>query len=40
LKMRVKEENIREVILAISSTTEGELTIQYIKDQLKNFNTR
>ncbi len=40
LKMRVKEENIREVILAISSTTEGELTIQYIKEQLRSFNTR
>jgi len=40
LKKRVKEENVGEIILVISSTTEGELTIHYIKEQLKETGTR
>ncbi len=40
LKKRVKEEKIKEVILVLSSTTEGELTIHYIKEQLKGMGAR
>ncbi len=40
LKKRVKEEKMGEVILVISSTTEGELTIHYIKEQLKDTGVK
>ncbi len=40
LKKRIKEEGAEEVILVISSTTEGELTIHYIKEQLKDTGVR
>ena len=40
LVSRVKQENIKEIILVISSTTEGDLTAQYIKDKLKNSEVK
>lgn len=40
LVSRVKQENIKEIILVISSTTEGDLTAQYIKDKLKNSDVK
>ncbi len=40
LKKRVKKENLKEVILVLSSTAEGELTIHYIKEQLKDTGVR
>ncbi len=33
---RIFQENVREVILVISSTIEGDLITQYIKERLKN----
>ena len=35
---RVFNEGIREVILVISSTIEGDFTTQYIKEKLKSRN--
>ncbi len=40
LKRRVKEEHTREVILVLSSTTEGDLTVHYIKETLKGTNVK
>ncbi len=40
LKERVKEEAIKEVILVLSSTSEGDLTVHYIKDSLRNLNVK
>ncbi len=40
LKERVKKEEIKEVILVLSSTSEGDLTIHYIKDSLRNLNVK
>jgi len=37
---RVKKDNINEVILATSATTEGQTTAHYIQDSLKNTNVR
>jgi len=37
---RVKKENIEEVILATSSTVEGQTTAFYIQDSLKNTNVK
>ncbi len=40
LSKRVQEEGFKEVILVLSSTTEGDLTTQYIKEKLKNSKAR
>ncbi|WP_029951981.1 recombination mediator RecR [Hippea sp. KM1] len=40
LAQRIIEEHIEEVILLISPTTEGELTIQYIKEKLKQSSIK
>ncbi len=40
LKERVEKEAIKEVILVLSSTSEGDLTIHYIKDSLRNSNVK
>ena len=37
---RVKKDNIEEVILALSSTVEGQTTAFYIQDSLKNTNVK
>ena len=37
---RVKKDNIEEVILALSSTLEGQMTAFYIQDSLKNTNVK
>ena len=37
---RVKKNNIDEVILATSTTIEGQTTAFYIQDSLKNLNTK
>ena len=37
---RVKKDNIEEVILATSATTEGQTTAFYIQDSLKNTNVK
>ncbi len=37
---RVKEEDIKEVILAISATTEGEATAMYLAQRLKGLGIR
>jgi recombination protein RecR len=37
---RVRDENIGEVILALSATVDGQATGFYISDQLKNTNAR
>ncbi len=36
---RVKKEGVKELILVVSSTVEGDLTAQYIKEKLKGSNT-
>ena len=38
LVQRIKNNSIDEVILALSSTTEGAITCHYIIDEIKNFN--
>jgi len=40
LKKRVKEEQIKEIILVLSSTTEGDLTVHYIKETLKGMDIK
>ncbi len=40
LVKRVIEESINEVILVVSSTLEGDLTTQYIKESLKNSKVK
>ena len=40
LIMRIKKENIDEVILALSGTLEGSTTAFYIQDSLKNLNVK
>ncbi|WP_022670543.1 recombination mediator RecR [Hippea alviniae] len=40
LAKRVQEEGIKELILVLSSTTEGELTMQYIKEKLKETGVK
>ena len=37
---RIKKDNIEEVILALSSTVEGQTTAFYIQDSLKNTNVK
>ena len=37
---RVKEDKIKEVILATSATVEGQTTAYYIQDSLKNLNIK
>ena len=37
---RIKKCNIKEVILAISATIEGQTTAHYINDSLKNLNVK
>ena len=37
---RVKKDNIEEVILALSSTVEGQTTAFYIQDSLENINVK
>ncbi len=37
---RIITENIREVILVVSATLEGDLTTQYIKESLKNTSVK
>ena len=36
---RIKKENFKEVILALSTTTEGQTTSHVIADKIENFNT-
>jgi recombination protein RecR len=36
---RIRQENIREVILALNPTVEGDTTILYIQNILKDFQT-
>jgi recombination protein RecR len=38
LKKRIKENNIKEVIIALDSTVEGDATSLYIKEELNKFN--
>ena len=38
LVQRIKNNSIDEVILALSSTTEGAITCHYIIDEIKNLN--
>jgi recombination protein RecR len=40
LVVRMKKDEIREVILATNPNTKGEMTAQYIREQLKSFNVR
>jgi len=40
LKERIKNENIREIILAISPTVEGDVTSTYIQDFLKETGVK
>jgi len=40
LEERIKKNNIEEVILATSSTVEGQTTAFYIQDSLKNLNIK
>lgn len=40
LIQRVKNENIKEVILATNPTTEGDLTALYLKKKLEPFNIK
>lgn len=35
---RVKEGGIREVIFALSATLDGQITVDYVKDQLEGFD--
>ena len=37
---RIKKDNIVEVILALSSTVEGQTTAFYIQDSLKNTSVK
>jgi len=38
LKKRIADLNIKEVIIALDSTLEGDATSLYLKDELNNFN--
>jgi recombination protein RecR len=40
LVVRMKKDEIREVILATNPNTKGEMTAQYIRERLKSFNVR
>lgn len=40
LENRIKDENLEEVILATSPTTEGNATAHYISDMLKHLNVK
>lgn len=40
LCMRVKEQGVTEVIMAISPTIEGDTTIFFLSKQLENYNTK
>jgi recombination protein RecR len=40
LVVRMKKDEIREVILATNPNTKGEMTAQYIRERLKPFNVR
>jgi recombination protein RecR len=37
---KVSENNIREIILALNPTVEGETTVMYISKQLKEYNVK
>lgn len=38
LKKRIKDNNIKEVIIALDSTIEGDATSLFLKEELKHFN--
>ena len=40
LVSRIKENSVKEVILATSATIEGQTTAHYIKDSIKNLNVK
>jgi recombination protein RecR len=40
LMKRVKENDIKEIILALNPTVEGETTVMYISKQLKEYNIK
>ena len=40
LVQRIKNNSINEVILALSSTTEGAITCHYVIDKIKNLNVK
>lgn len=40
LLKRIEEDDIEEVILALNPTTEGETTVLYLADQLKNYKLK
>jgi len=40
LVVRMKKDEIREVILATNPNTKGEMTAQYIRERLKPFNVK
>ena len=40
LVVRMKKDEIREVILATNPNTKGEMTAQYVRERLKPFNVR
>jgi recombination protein RecR len=40
LKNRLKNENINELIIALNTTTEGQATSLYLKNNLSNYVSR